>query len=70
MSENNVWCLNMVAFCLMYIKFYFLQLVLVNMLSLFVSLLPMLLKGYMHFVIVVRSRERPDPAGRSPGLDD
>jgi hypothetical protein len=70
MNDNNVWCLRMVAFCLIYIKCDFLQLILVNVLPLFVSLFPMLLKGYMQFVTVVKSRERPDPAGRSPELDD
>ena len=31
----------------------------------------MLLKGYMQFMTVVKvSRERHDPAGQSPGLDD
>lgn len=69
-DESYIWSLNMVAFCLIYIKFDFLQLILVNGLGLFVSLLPMLLKEYMQFVTVVRSWERPDPAGRSPELSD
>jgi hypothetical protein len=63
MKKINDWFVKVVASCLIYIKFDSLQLVLVNVLPLFVLLLPMLLKGYMRFVTVVRSWERPDPAG-------
>jgi hypothetical protein len=63
MKKINDWFVKVVAFRFIYIKFDFLQLVQVSVLPLFVLLLPMLLKGYMQFVTVVRSWERPDPAG-------